>query len=74
MNNVFGLGAIKGDERASRFVDENIVSFINSLDASQLKKMRRALVSEMKLTYNKGNKQRYQALKKELEYINYKLS
>ena len=67
------IGGI-GNARASRFVDENIVRFIDSLNKEQLKKMKKALIQEMRLTYNKQNKQRYQSLKKELEYINYRLS
>jgi hypothetical protein len=67
------IGAI-GNVRSSRYIDENIVKFIDSLNKEQLKKMRKALVQEMRLTYNKQNKQRYQSLKKELEYINYRLS
>jgi len=72
MKKVF-LGGI-GSVRSSRFVNSYIVSFIDTLDASQLKKMKRALISEMRLTYNKGNKERYRALKNELDYIKYKLS
>jgi divalent metal cation (Fe/Co/Zn/Cd) transporter len=67
------IGGITG-ARASRFMNENIVRFIDSLNKEQLKKMKKALIQEMRLTYNQQNKQRYQSLKKELEYINYRLS
>ena len=71
--NITGLGGI-GSARSSRFLNDSIVKFIDSLNKEQLKKMRRSLIQEMRLTYNQQNKQRYQSLKKELEYINYRLS
>ena len=70
---IIGLGGL-GSARSSRFLNDSIVKFIDSLNKEQLKKMKRSLIQEMRLTYNQQNKQRYQSLKKELEYINYRLS
>lgn len=68
------LGAIrKGNERSGRFLPYHIKVFIDTLTKTQLRKIKRRLAAEMRLTAFQKNKKRYQDLERELEYINFRL-
>jgi len=66
------LGSISS-ERVSRYLDSHLKSFIDSLNERQLIRMKRNLGSEMRLTNAKKDKQRFQMLKYEMQYVNYRL-
>ena len=68
------IGAVKGNERSGKYLSSYIKNFIDSLNANQLKGMKRNLAAEMRLTITKKDKSRFQSLERELEYINYRLN
>ena len=68
------IGAVKkGNERSGRYLSSGIKSFIESLNAKQLRNMKRNLGREMRLTIYNKDKERFQQLEREMEYINYRL-
>jgi hypothetical protein len=67
------LGAVKGNERSGRYISDYIKNFIDSLNEKQLRNMKRNLGAEMRLTITKKDKSRLESLKREMEYINYRL-
>ena len=67
------LGAIKGNERSGKYIPYYIKSFIDSLNEKQLRKMKRNLGAEIRLTIDRKDLPRLQKLEREMEYINYRL-
>jgi hypothetical protein len=66
------LGAL-GKERSKRYLPYHIGEFIDTLNEAQLKKMKRMAAQDSRRAFAMKDKSRYDALQREIEYLNYKL-